>query len=164
MNDAAHCLIELIDDGAGKEALAAIDHHILQHVIDRALQDEDPDAQARWQLVVLLVDAQRSAAIHQQCFQVDGATDCMSFPDGSINPENQRRLVGEVVVCPAVAEERCRAPGHALQLGQELILYILHGALHCLGYDDIDADDRAEMWQRQRELLAPWGIVVEDHG
>lgn len=164
MNNTPHCLIEYIDDGAGEEALKAIDQDIVQAVIERALADEDPNPDARWQLIVLLVDPARSAAIHAECFAMDDATDCMSFPDGTINPENNRRLVGEVVVCPAIAHERCSQPGHPMQLGQELILYILHGVLHCLGYDDIEADDRAEMWQRQKHLLAPWGIPVVDHG
>jgi probable rRNA maturation factor len=42
-------------------------------------------------------------------------------------------LLGDVVVCPAVAREA--APTHAGTLDDELALLVVHGVLHVLGYD-----------------------------
>lgn len=157
------CLIDLVDDGAGEQALASIDRQRLQDLIDRCLIEESDQQDTSWQLTVLLVDAETSAAIHAEHFGVPGRTDVMSFPDGSINPENDRRLIGELVVCPAVASDAVAAdPEQRRSVSDELLLYILHGTLHCLGFDDIDEDDRREMWQRQTELLAPLGISIRD--
>jgi probable rRNA maturation factor len=155
------CLIELRDVSAGEHYLAHIDRDKLQRLIDTALADESPDHNT--ELGIILVDEAESDALHRAHFDVTGSTDVMSFPDGSINPENDRLLIGELVVCPAVAEAAAAAaPETRRAIGDELLLYILHGTLHCVGYDDIDEDDRRDMWQRQVELLAPLGIAIQD--
>ncbi len=88
----------------------------------------------------------------------------MTFPDGSHDPESDRRLLGDVAVCVDVAREEARERDPALVehlAGEECILYIVHGLLHLLGYDDVEESDRREMWQRQRELLARIGIALD---
>ena len=156
------CLIELADVSAGAHHLDHIDRDKLQALIDAALAEEAPGQDT--ELGIILVDEEESDALHRQHFDVAGSTDVMSFPDGSINPENDRLLIGELAVCPAVAEAAVAAdPATRRSLGDELLLYILHGTLHCVGCDDIDEDDRHDMWQRQAELLAPFGIHITDN-
>ena len=155
------CQIDLQDASAGEEFLALIDRAVLQRLIDAALEDEGGDHDT--QLGIILVDEQESDELHREHFAVDGSTDVMSFPDGSINPENNRLLIGELIVCPAVAQRAvAAAPDSRRSVADELLLYMLHGTLHCLGFDDIEQDDRDEMWQRQSELLAPFGITISD--
>ena len=38
--------------------------------------------------------------------QVDRVTDVLSFPDGDINPETNRRFMGDVLICREVAEKQ----------------------------------------------------------
>ena len=155
------CLIELHDVSAGAHYLEMIDRHQLQQLIDAALEDEAPGQNT--ELGIILVNEAESDDLHRQHFDISGSTDVMSFPDGSINPENDRLLIGEVAVCPAVAEAAvAAAPDSRRSLSDELLLYILHGTLHCVGYDDIDENDRRDMWQRQSELLSPFGITIQD--
>lgn len=160
-----NCYLDIIDDGVGAEVLAAVeaDRPRILKLLSATLADEAEDPRQTWQLTVVLVDEATCDAIHRQHFGITGSTDVMSFPDGSVNPENGARLVGDVVVCPAVALASTGAASISEQRARdEVLLYILHGCLHCLGFDDVEEDDRQAMWDRQRELLAPWGIDVRD--
>jgi rRNA maturation RNase YbeY len=73
-------------------------------------------------------------------------------------------LLGDVVICPAVAARNAPdrlttdphpgAPDHDGSLDAELALLVVHGVLHVLDMDHVDADDAAEMQEAERELLA----------
>jgi probable rRNA maturation factor len=75
----------------------------------------------------------------------------LSFPiDGpGTDPD---ALVGDVVVCPAVA--RRNAPTHAGTYEAELDLLVVHGVLHVLGHDHADPEEEAAMRARERFHLA----------
>lgn len=60
-------------------------------------------------------------------------------------------LVGDVVVCPSVADEQ--AAGHAGSLDDEIALLVTHGILHVLGYDHDNETNAERMRERERHLL-----------
>lgn len=60
-------------------------------------------------------------------------------------------LVGDVVVCPAVANEQ--AHSHAGTLDDELALLVTHGVLHVLGYDHDNEENASRMRDREKLLL-----------
>lgn len=78
------------------------------------------------------------AEMHQRYMGEDGPTDVLSFP------LDEDGLLGDVVVCPAVA---ARSNPDAPEA--ELRLLVVHGVLHLLGYDHEEDGERAEMWARQ---------------
>jgi probable rRNA maturation factor len=61
-------------------------------------------------------------------------------------------LDGEIVVSAETAASSCAEHGTTPE--NELLLYVVHGALHLVGYDDRDDASRAEMRRREREVLA----------
>jgi probable rRNA maturation factor len=63
-------------------------------------------------------------------------------------------LLGDVVLCPAVAADQAGQAQHPLS--DELELLCTHGILHLLGYDHAEADERTAMFGLQDELLATW--------
>jgi len=63
-------------------------------------------------------------------------------------------LLGDVVLCPAVAADQASQAQHPLR--DELELLCTHGILHLLGYDHAEADERTAMFGLQDELLATW--------
>lgn len=103
---------------------------------------------------VLFVGADAMAELNHLHMGKDGPTDVLSFPiDGGDELDDaEERMVGDVVVCPAVAFRN--APGHAGSYADELALLLVHGTLHLLGHDHADDADRRRMWARERELLA----------
>ncbi len=60
-------------------------------------------------------------------------------------------LLGDVVVCPAIAARQ--APAHAGSYDDEIALLVVHGVLHVLGMDHAEPADEAAMQARERELL-----------
>jgi len=67
------------------------------------------------------------------------------------DPGDQPLLLGDVVICPAVAA--ANAPDHAGTLDDELALLTVHGILHVFGHDHATAEEGARMRARERELL-----------
>ena len=78
-------------------------------------------------------------------------------PDGSTTGPDRDpvsdlpMLLGDVVLCPAVADRN--APAHAGTYDQEIALLVVHGILHVLGMDHATPEETELMQARERELL-----------
>jgi probable rRNA maturation factor len=120
-------------------------------------------------LSMLLVDEAHMTNLHEKWMEEPGPTDVLSFPMDELRPHsmagpNRSRgrdgdeaepvLLGDVVLCPQVAEVQARQHGHSSQA--ELELLTVHGVLHLLGYDHADPEEEAEMFGLQNELLRDW--------
>ena len=107
---------------------------------------------ARGELTLTFVDRDEIAVLNRDHMGADGPTDVLSFPlDDPTAASDIPVLLGDVVVCPAVAADQ--AGEHAGTLDDELALLVVHGVLHVLGHDHADADETARMQARERELL-----------
>lgn len=80
----------------------------------------------------------------------DSATDVLSFP-GEATPDGNSSI-GDVLISIDTARRQAEEAG--LSLSWELQCLILHGVLHCLGYDH-DRDD-GEMDAKELELRDSW--------
>ena len=103
-----------------------------------------------------LVDAAAMETLHVQWMDLPGPTDVMSFPMDELRPgregsDPQEGVLGDIVLCPSVAEKQAREAGHATE--EELLLLTTHGILHLLGYDHAAPDEEKEMFELQRQLL-----------
>ena len=112
-----------------------------------------PDAD----LAILLVDEGAMEALHVQWMDEPGPTDVLSFPMDELRPGTEDTvtppgLLGDIVLCPQVAETQAQAAGHATI--DELILLTTHGLLHLLGFDHAEKEEEREMFGLQRELIA----------
>lgn len=87
----------------------------------------------------ILVDRATMARVHRDFLGDPTETDVITFP------------YGEILVCPAVAQDRVAEYG--LKLDEEVLLYFLHGLLHLAGYDDKTPVLAKEMAQAQARLL-----------
>lgn len=98
---------------------------------------------------LLLTDDEEIAALHQQHLGDPTPTDVMSFElDG----------VAEVVVSVETARRLAVRHGHAIRA--ETALYIVHGILHTVGFDDVRVDDRRRMREAERAILVALGLDV----
>jgi probable rRNA maturation factor len=66
-------------------------------------------------------------------------------------------VVGDVYICPWVAQREARARG--IPLRQELIRLVIHGTLHALGHDHPEGPERTRsaMWRRQERYVEALG-------
>lgn len=106
---------------------------------------------SRLPVSLLLTDDAEIARIHAEFLADPTPTDVISFPpaDGD---------AAELVVSVQTAARVARKHGHARR--DEVALYVVHGLLHCCGFDDLRARDRARMRAAERAVLARLRIVV----
>jgi len=96
------------------------------------------------ELSISFVTEEEIADLHRRYLQQDGPTDVLSFPLDDEVGEDGLRMLGDVVIAPAVA-----ARNNPDDPGSELRLLLVHGILHLLGHDHMEQEDRATMWARQ---------------
>ncbi|MBA3409686.1 MAG: rRNA maturation RNase YbeY [Geodermatophilaceae bacterium] len=113
------------------------------------------------ELSVLLIDVDYMASLNEKWMHTSGPTDVLAFPmdelDTARRPDEadpSPSLLGDVVLCPAVAIKQASAAGH--NFDAELHLLTTHGVLHLLGYDHAEPDEEREMFAVQRRLLDGW--------
>ena len=73
---------------------------------------------------------------------------------GLVNEDPEEGILGDLMLCPAVAERQAVTAGHTTDA--ELELLTVHGILHLLGYDHAEPEEHAEMFGLQDELLDAW--------
>lgn len=108
------------------------------------------------ELSIVLLDEAAMETLHLEWMDLPGPTDVMSFPMDELRPtpvneEPRPGMLGDIVVCPQVAQEQAHRSGHATE--EEILLLVTHGILHLLGYDHAEDDERKEMFDLQRRLL-----------
>lgn len=119
-------------------------------------------------LSVALVNDPTLAELHERYLDDPSVTDVMSFdltPDGpggassGSTEAGEAPLVGEVIVSLDRARDVSRRRG--VGLDYELSLYLIHGTLHLLGFDDLEVDDRLRMREAEQRALLLLGFSIE---
>ncbi len=123
------------------------------------------------ELSVLFVPEPAMADLNAQFHGKQGPTDVLAFPideesvEGGRSPDSggpgpfyaqsepadMPVMLGDVVICPAVADRN--APDHAGSYDDEIALLLVHGILHLLGMDHLDDTEAEAMEKREQELL-----------
>ena len=120
------------------------------------------------ELSLLLVDEGEMTNLHERWMDEPGPTDVLSFPMDELRPgrvdiepddDADPGMLGDVVLCPAVAERQAEEAGHSTQ--DELEMLCTHGILHLLGYDHAEPDEHREMFGLQGKLLDAWRKTPE---
>jgi probable rRNA maturation factor len=135
----------------------------------------DPDAE----LGLIFVDEATIADLNQRFLDATGPTDVLAFPldedvsaagrdpdDGgrgpgsATEPTEPPMVLGDVVVCPTVAQQQAVVAGTPLE--DELALLVVHGVLHLLDYDHAETAEAERMQRRERELLGRFAELEDD--
>lgn len=106
------------------------------------------------ELSVACIDAPAMAALKHRHLGEDAPTDVLAFPmdmPGETEP-GVPAVLGDVVLCPEVAA--AQAAERQAPSADELDVLLVHGILHLLGYDHVDALERDEMFGLTDALLA----------
>jgi probable rRNA maturation factor len=109
------------------------------------------------ELALLLVDRDTIAAFNAEHLGKEGPTDVLAFPidEPGESPPDTPAILGDVVLCPAVAHEQ--ADGLGRTPADELRLLTVHGILHLLGMDHADPEEERAMFSLTDELLTSYG-------
>lgn len=106
---------------------------------------------------IILSDVENMEKLHIEWMDEPGPTDVLSFPMDELRPGTAEQptpagLLGDIVLCPVIAQEQAVTAGHSME--EELLLLTTHGVLHLLGYDHREPEEKEEMFGLQRELLS----------
>jgi len=107
-------------------------------------------------VAIVLVDEAAMEELHVQWMGESGPTDVLSFPMDELRPgteggEESEGILGDIVLCPAVAVAQAKTAGHSLM--DELHLLTIHGLLHLLGFDHAIPEEEKEMFGLQAQIL-----------
>lgn len=141
-----------------------------KYTVDFAVEvDEVPDVEARMtdavesilsdasydsaQISVAIVDDPTIHDLNRQYLEHDFPTDVLSFTLA----EQDSHLEGQLVVSLDTAA--AQAAEYGWKTEDELLLYVVHGTLHLVGYDDGTAEQREEMRVQERRVLERFGLT-----
>ncbi len=122
-------------------------HKALDHAI------AEPSAMAH--ITLRLVDASESQALNSAYRSKNRPTNVLTF--SYHDPETSSEWVADIVICTDVLKQEAREQektylDHAAHL-------VVHGTLHALGHDHIEATEAAAMEALEREILAGFSIA-----
>ncbi len=134
---------------ADEQSALEIDHQRLISAVERILQDADI-RQAEVSLAI--VDDPTIHRLNREYLEHDYPTDVLSF----LLDREGDRLEGEVIASTDTAIESAGRFGW--RPADELLLYVIHGTLHLVGYDDLSPEPLAAMREAERGYLSQFGL------
>jgi probable rRNA maturation factor len=142
-----------IDLADRQDSLALPAGHV-RKAAEAACRMEGRDAE----LSVVLVGDEEMLELNTRFHDRARTTDVLAFPYDEGEPDDGV-LRGEIIVN---TDQAIRvAAQHPHDPADELLLYVVHGALHLLGYDDHAPDDTRAMRRREQDVLSELGRRVE---
>lgn len=109
----------------------------------------------------IFISSQKMRAMNIQYKERYETTDVLAFDFSEGLPEKskiKKNLFGDIFISTHAACQNSHQ--YQTPLAQELILYVVHGILHLLGYDDHSPKDVQRMREKEQEILAFLGKKV----
>ena len=155
---------------ADEQAAVEVEVEALTRLAEGVLREEG--VRGASELSLFFIDETAMTDLNEKFMGSSGPTDVLAFPIDDDMPEAGRSpdagssgpdrppieasevplLLGDVLICPTVAQRNAEEHGRTLR--DELALLVVHGTLHVLGMDHADEEETKVMQARERELLA----------
>jgi probable rRNA maturation factor len=129
-----------------------VDPRRLRRAVRLVLQGEGI---ARGEVSVAVVDDAEIHELNRRYLQHDYPTDALSF----VLERRDGYVEGQIVVSAQTAQRT--APRFGWTGQDELLLYVVHAALHLAGYDDSTPQQAALMRRREDDYLARLGAAPQ---
>jgi probable rRNA maturation factor len=115
------------------------------------------------ELSVTFVTSEKIRDINREYRNKDSVTDVISFALEEMGEGEMElvgldmpRVLGDIIISVARAHEQAEEYGHSFM--RELGFLAVHGFLHLLGYDHMEAEEEKVMFSRQKEILDEFGL------
>jgi probable rRNA maturation factor len=122
---------------------------------------------------IRIVDDTAMSAAHQEYMDIEGTTDILTFDrtDTQEHPRTSRLTLTDIqsgdpqsltfvesdmLICLDEAVRQCTPHGYPSE--RELLLYVVHGLLHCLGFDDHEEAEYELMHSMEDAVLEGIGV------
>lgn len=137
-------------DFRNEQTTLPIDAAQLRKAIETVLAGEGIQAA---EISLAVIDDAAMHVLNHRYLNHDEPTDVLSF----VLEERPGYVEGEIIVSADTAATSARRFGWSAE--NELLLYVIHGALHLVGYDDLEPEAQAEMRRRERAYLGQFGMT-----
>lgn len=150
---------------ANEQSELDIDEPRIHEVVTYVLTEEQVVSA---EISVAIVDNPTMRALNVRHLEHDYDTDVLSFlleieqastgaePDAGTCRGRGKRIEGELIVSGDMAIEMAKK--YRWNPHDELVLYVVHGLLHLVGFDDLTESEKQRMRARERQLLEHWGL------
>ena len=116
---------------------------------------------------ICFCDKEEIRTLNRENRNIDSVTDVLSFPAAGvtageivkkrnypfdIDPETNAVFLGSIMICIERAKEQAEEYGHSFE--REIYYLAVHGMLHLFGYDHMTEEDKAEMREKEEQILA----------
>ena len=133
------------------EQTRSVDTSVLHSAVEKVLTDHGIEHS---EISVALVDDPAIRILNKQYLDHDYETDVISFV--LEYAEEAAHLVGQLIVSTDTAASMAEKVGG--QMGDEVLLYVIHGTLHLVGYDDKQESDAVAMRSAEKKYLNEFGV------
>lgn len=123
------------------------------------------ECQAGSGVSVQVTDNEAVQALNRTYRDTDKSTDVLSFP-AELPPlppdvllDGELLHLGDLVIAYSYTSAQAERLGYDIQ--DNLVLMVVHGTLHLLGYNHDTPERRATMWEAQADILQRLGVSVE---
>ena len=146
-----HIAVQIIENFQDIDIRPARLENLVKVICNRFTKNEMPDT--KYEITIVIVDDTEIIKLNKQFLNHSNSTDCLSF-DSSDNDTDSAKSF-ELVVNGQRAIRQAKLRGHSPQA--ELALYITHGLLHKLGFDDHKPANAEQMHTTEDEILQQLG-------
>lgn len=119
-------------------------------VCNRFARQEPQDT--RYEISIAIVNDNEIRELNREFLNSKAATDCLSF---DLSDDEKGLKIFDLVVNGEMAARQANQRGHSSEA--ELALYITHGLLHNLGFDDSATSQARKMHETEDEILQEFG-------
>jgi len=136
-------------DIADEQSFFTVDRERIRLAVEQVLQDARIE---QAEISIALVGDRAIQELNRRYLGHDCATDVLSF----VLERSAEHLDGQVVASTETARNESARYGWSPE--DELLLYVIHGALHLVGYDDTTPELRVAMREREKAALGSFGL------
>lgn len=112
---------------------------------------ETEPLEGNFEVSVSFVTNEEIRILNRDYRNVDSETDVLSFPMDDEDCFDGIVILGDIVLSTEKIIEQANDYGHSLE--REMIYLTVHSALHLLGYDHINSEEKEEMRTREKEVM-----------
>lgn len=97
--------------------------------------------------------------LNREFREIDTPTDVLSFAAEPLPFTDDEPNLGDLILALPTIQRQAESEGHDWR--DEMVLAVIHGTLHLLGYDHDTPENQSRMWQVQSEALVAMGVAID---
>ncbi len=114
------------------------------------------------QVSIVITGDEQVRNLNRRYRGIDSVTDVLSFPATPHGIRQEETVLGDLVLALPWASRQAQLAGHKVM--EDLVLLVVHGTLHLLGFTHDDNCRREAMWAAQAATLRRLDLSPESAG